>query len=153
MEDTYEKACTEVIELLKFFPKESVEKIPKEKLEVYLYKMDKTYNYKVDKNKTFEQQKMSEKTKAIFANIFRDYWATDYQRERIKAKEKYDIAQIEKEKYEKYNPNNIFKNKKQEEITEKVEVDNVAMIEYKEPIFKKFINKIKQIFKNMINTT
>lgn len=78
MEDTYEKACTEVIELLKFFPKESVEKIPKEKLEVYLYKMDKTYNYKVDKNKTFEQQKMSEKTKAIFANIFRDYWATDY---------------------------------------------------------------------------
>lgn len=147
MEDTYEKACTEVIELLKFFPKESVEKIPKEKLEVYLYKMDKAYNYKVDKSKTFDQQKMSEKTKAIFANIFRDYWATDYQRERIKAKEKYDLEQIEKEKYEKYNPNNIFKDKKNEKISEETVSDNITMIEYKESIFKKCINKLKQIFK------
>ena len=147
MEDTYEKACTEVIELLKFFPKESVEKIPKEKLEVYLYKMDKTYNYKVDTSKTFEQQKMSEKTKAIFANIFRDYWATDYQRERIKAKEQYDLEQIEKEKYEKYNPDDIFKNRKSENIQDETLSNNVAMTEYKEPIFKRIINKIKQIFK------
>ena len=36
MEDTYEKVCTEVIELLKFFPKESVEKIPKEKQKLYI---------------------------------------------------------------------------------------------------------------------
>lgn len=112
MEDTYEKAYTEVIELLKFFPKESVEKIPKEKLKLYLNKMDKTYNYKVDTTKSFEQQHMSEKTKAIFANIFRDYWATDYQRERIKAKEQYDKEKIEEEKRNKYNPNDIFKNRK-----------------------------------------
>jgi hypothetical protein len=112
MEDTYEKAYTEVIELLKFFPKESVEKIPKEKLKLYIDKMDKTYNYKVDKTKSFEQQQMSEKTKAIFANIFRDYWATDYQRERIKAKEQYDKERIEEEKRNKYNPNVIFKNRK-----------------------------------------
>lgn len=112
MEDTYEKAYTEVIELLKFFPKESVEKIPKEKLKLYLHKMDKTYNYKVDTTKSFEQQNMSEKTKAIFANIFRDYWATDYQRERIKAKEQLDKEKIEEEKRNKYNPNDIFKNRK-----------------------------------------
>ena len=48
MEDTYEKAYKEVIELLKFFPKESVRKIPKEKLELYLRNMDRTYDYKVD---------------------------------------------------------------------------------------------------------
>lgn len=112
MEDTYERAYTEVIELLKFFPKESVEKIPKEKLEVYLKNMDRTYIYKVDISKTFEEQKMSEKTKAIFANIFRDCWATDYQKERIQAKEKYDKEKIEDEKRKMYNPDNIFKNKK-----------------------------------------
>ena len=64
MEDTYEKAYKEVIELLKCFPKESVRKIPKKKLEIYLKNMDRTYNYEVDVTKTFEEQKMSEKTKA-----------------------------------------------------------------------------------------
>lgn len=112
MEDTYERACTEVIELLKFFPKESVEKIPKKELEVYLYKRDKSYNYKVDKSKSFEEQKMSDKTKAIFANIFRDYWASDYQRERILAKENYDNQKREEERRNKYNPDDIFKNRK-----------------------------------------
>lgn len=98
MEDTYEKAYKEVIELLKFFPKESVRKIPKEKLELYLRNMDRTYDYKVDITKSFDEQKMSEKTKAIFANIFRDYWATDYQRERILAKEDYDKQKREEER-------------------------------------------------------
>ena len=147
MEDTYEKACTEVIELLKYFPKESVEKIPKEELEAYLYKRDKSYIYKVDKGKTFEQQEMSEKTKAIFANIFRDYWATDYQRERINAKEKYDREKIEEEKRKKYNPDDIFKNKNN--IIEKQEEninDNVSMVEYKESFFKRIIEKIKNVF-------
>ena len=147
MEDTYEKACTEFIELLKFFPRESVEKIPEKKLILYINKMDRTYNYKVDKNKPFDQQKMLKKTKAIFANIFRDYWATDYQRERIIAKEKYDREQIEKEKYEKYNPEHIFKNKNETEIKENTNIDSVAMVEFKESILKKIIDKIKSIFK------
>lgn len=112
MEDTYEKAYKEVIELLKFFPKESVRKIPQEKLELYLKNMDRTYDYKVDTTKSFEEQKMSEKTKAIFANIFRDYWATDYQRERILAKENYDRQKREEERRNKYNPDDIFKNRK-----------------------------------------
>ena len=112
MENTYEKAYTEVIELLKFFPKESIDKIPKEKLELYIRNRDKTYEYKVDINKSFAEQQMAEKTKAIFANIFRDYWATDYQRERILAKENYDYQKREEEKREKYNPDNLFKNRK-----------------------------------------
>ena len=112
IEDTYEKAYKEVIELLKFFPKESVRKIPKEKLELYLRNMDRTYDYKVDITKSFDEQKMSEKTKAIFANIFRDYWATDYQRERILAKEDYDKQKREEERRKKYNPDDIFKKRK-----------------------------------------
>lgn len=112
MEDTYEKAYKEVIELLKYFPKESVKKIPKEELELYLKNMDRTYDYQVDITKSFDEQKMSKKTKAIFANIFRDYWATDYQRERILAKENYDKQKEEEEKRNKYNPDDIFKNRK-----------------------------------------
>ena len=112
MEDTYEKAYVEVLELLKFFSEESVKKIPQEKIELYKKNMDKAYHYTVDVTKSFEEQKMSSKTKAIFANIFRDYWATDYQRERILAKEKYDMQKREDEKRKKYNPDDLFKNRK-----------------------------------------
>ncbi len=53
----------------------------------------------------------------------------------------------EKEKYEKYNPNDIFKNKKQINIETDNISDNVAMVEYKVSLFTKIFNKIKCIFK------
>ena len=149
MEDTYEKAYKEVIELLKFFPKESVRKIPKEKLELYLRNMDRTYDYKVDITKSFDEQKMSEKTKAIFANIFRDYWATDYQRERILAKEDYDKQKREEERRKKYNPDDIFKNKDKKVNDSNEKISNVvAMTQYNESLFKKLWSKILSMLKN-----
>ena len=108
----YAMAYTEVIEILKYVPEEDVGKIPQEKLEFYKTNMDNGYSYKLDMTKEFEEQEMSEITKAILANIFRDYWATLYQKERIEAKEKYDLEKLEEEKREKYNPDSIFKNKK-----------------------------------------
>lgn len=78
--------------------------------------MDKNYDFSVDINKSFEDQNLLNETKAIFANIFRDYWATPYQKERILAKEKYDRIIIEKEKRERYNPNDLYA--KSEDIME-----------------------------------
>lgn len=52
--------------------------------------MDKEYEYKIDETKQFEEQEMSDITKAVLANIFKDYWATPYQK-KIKAKEEYDL--------------------------------------------------------------
>lgn len=111
MEDNYQKAYKEVIEILKFVPKESVNKIPQTMLDTFKAKMDKNYNFKVDINKNFEEQELLEETKAILANIFRNYWATDYQREQILAKEQQDRKKDEEEKRIKYNTD-VFKNKK-----------------------------------------
>ena len=105
--------------------------------------MDNEYNYKLDMTKEFEEQEMSEITKAILANIFRDYWATPYQKERIEAKEKYDLEKLEEEKREKYNPDNIFKNKKEEKV---VENTNLPVEIKKENFFKKLISFIKGLF-------
>ena len=109
MKDNYPKAYKEVIEILKYVPEKSVNKIPQTMLDTFKAKMDKEYNFIVDINKAFEEQELLEETKAIFANIFRDYWATPYQKERIEAKEKYDLKQEENQKQEKYNPNDLFK--------------------------------------------
>ena len=85
----YAMAYKEVIEILKYVPDEDVAKIPEEKLNFYKENMDIDYDYKIDEEKEFEEQEMSDITKAVLANIFRDYWATPYQRERILAKEKF----------------------------------------------------------------
>ena len=152
MEENYHKAYKEVIEILKYVPQESVNKIPKTMLETFEKKMDKDYVFYVDINKSFEEQNLLEETKDIFAVIFRDYWTTPYQRERIKAKEKYDRQKIEEEKANRYNPDDIFNKKIKEQNKENTKQQNEEQtvnnlpVEYKEKFYEKIINFFKKLF-------
>ena len=94
--ENYACAYKEVIEVLKHTKREDVNKIPKLEIILWRQNMKKDYNFKIDENKPIEDQNLSKEAKAVLANIFKKYWATDYQRERIEAKEKYDLEQIEK---------------------------------------------------------
>ena len=145
--ENYACAYREVIEILKYTNQDDVNKIPSEKLLLWLDNMKEDYNFEIDEEKPLSEQNISKEAKAILANIFKEYWATDYQKQRIEEKEKYDIEKLEKEKYEKYNPNDIFKNKNQINIETDNISDNVAMVEYKVSLFTKIFNKIKCIFK------
>ena len=151
MENNYPKAYKEVVEILKYVPKESVKKIPQTMIDTFNAKMDNTYNFSIDINKSFEEQELLDETKAILANIFRDYWATQYQKERIQAKERYDREKIEEEKREKYN-SDIFKAKesnKTENDSSKDAINNSNLpIEVKkERFYEKIINFFKRFFK------
>ena len=145
MEENYHKAYKEVIEILKYLPKESVNKIPKTMIETFEKKQKKDYVFNIDINKTFEEQNLLEETKDILAIIFRDYWATPYQKEKIKKKEKYERLKIEQEKQKKYNTENIFKNKKN--IIEKNEENkNLPIRIKKQKFYEKLINFLKNLF-------
>ena len=149
MENKYLKAYKEVIEILNFVPKESVDKIPQKMIDTFKSKMDNDYEFKIDINKSFEEQNLLDETKAIFANIFRDYWATPYQRERIEAKEKYDRQKIEEEKKAKYNPDGIFKKRNNVDIEEKIEetnINNLPIEVKKEKFYQKIISFFKKVF-------
>ena len=145
MIDNYPKAYKEVIEILKYVPQESVDKIPEKTIDMFKVKMDKNWNFKVDINKPFEEQELLEETKAIFANIFRDYWATPEQKESIETREKYELEKIDEEKRKKYNPNDIFKNNKFQEVDENTE-NNLPIEVKKENFFEKLLNFIKKFF-------
>ena len=152
MENNYPKAYKEVVEILKYVPKESVDKIPQTILDTFNAKMDNTYNFSVDINKSFEEQELLDETKAIFANIFRDYWATPYQKERIQAREKYEWQKIEEEKHAKYD-GDIFKTVKNNKIKNETKEENVVNsnnlpIEAKK---ENFYQKIIKFFKNMFH--
>ena len=132
-------AYKEVIEVLKYMPREEVNKIPDDVIKYYKDNMDASYNFEVDETKTFEEQNLSEKAKVVLAIFFRDYWATLEQKEKIKKKEECDINRIEEEKRKKYNTDNIFKDRQKENIEEK------ALVEYKEEKwFDKFISFMKK---------
>ena len=149
MEDNYPKAYKEVIEILNYVPQESVNKIPQTMLDTFKVKMDKKYDFKIDINKSFEDQNLLDETKAILANIFRDYWATPYQKERIEAKEKYDRQKIEEEKQAKYN-SDIFSKRKIEKDTineqQEKEINNLPIEVKKERFYHKIIKFFKKIF-------
>jgi len=151
MEDNYKKAYKEVVEILKFVSKENVDKIPKEMLDMFEEEQDKEYNFKVDTTKSFEEQLLLEETKAIFSNIFRDYWANDYQRNVIIEKENMDRIKWEEEKYD---PKDLFKNNQKnfnkQNNNDKVDV-NLTVIK-KENSFKKLIDKIFKSLKKKFLT-
>ena len=145
----YANAYSEVLEILKYIPVKDFNKIPKNKMELFKTYANSKYSFNYNPNKTLAEQKVSKIAKGIIAILFRDYWATKIQREKIISKQKYDRIKLEEEKREKYNTD-IFQdrnNHRQEQnIVEDISKNEVAMVEYKEPVFRKIINKIKEIF-------
>ena len=107
----YANAYSELLEILKNISKEDYEKIPIEKINLFETKANKNYKFQYDATLTLDEQNISKRTKAIIAILFRDYWATSEQREKILAKQNYDRMQNEKNKQKQYDPDNLFKNK------------------------------------------
>ena len=142
----YACAYKEVIELLKFMPVEDVKKIPSKNILHFLHNMDKNYHYEIDKTKSFEEQEKSEIARAIFAVLFRDYWATSTQREKIIAKENYDLLKMEEEKRNLYNPNDIFKRKKINKNIASIKTTEMQL--QSESFWHKILNKIKHFLKS-----
>lgn len=137
----YANAYSELLEILKYISKNEYNKIPKEKIEFYKKNANQDYYFAYKPNQTLDEQNTSKITKGIIAILFRDYWATPEQREKIINRQKYDRMQIEKAKEQKYNPNNLFKNN---ELKSKQEL---ALVEVKK---EKWYEKIFSFFKKYI---
>lgn len=146
MESTeYANAYSEVLEILKNISKEDYNKIPIEKINLFKTKANKEYKFQYNPTLTLDEQKVSKRAKAIIAILFRDYWATPEQRERILSKQNYDRTRIENDKRNKYNPNEIFKNSVKEKSA--MATENNLPIEVKNNKFlKKIIDYIRNLF-------
>lgn len=141
--NSYSKAYTEVLEILNHLSEEEYSKIPIEKIEFYKNNMDKEYDYKINPEVDLEKQYISNEANAILITLFRDYFATDKQREILKNLLRQNQDKLEQEKREKYNPNNIFK----ENIRLNAINKQMQVVEYKEP----FINKFKRFIYKLLH--
>lgn len=138
----YANAYSEILGILKFIAKEDYEKIPNSKIELFETNQNKEYIFEYNPNKTLEEQNVSKRAKAIIGLLFRDYWATDEQKDKIIRKQNYDRQILEEQKKSMYDVENIFKKKsyENEEVKE--------MVVYKEQRwYQKLFAKILKIFK------
>ena len=73
----------ELLVILKYIPKTDYEKIPEDVLRIININADHSYNFKIDIKKSLQDQKISELTKAMLENFYRDYWVTEIEKNKI----------------------------------------------------------------------
>lgn len=110
MNEKYSKAYTEVLEIISHFSEEEYSKIPSEKIKFYEDNKDKNYNYKINPQVDLQEQYISKEAEALLVILFRDYFATQEQKSVLDNLLKQNQEKTDKEKNEKYNSNDIFKN-------------------------------------------
>ena len=142
----YGNELKEAYVILNTLTDEDYNKIPKSKLQLIKANMNDDYEYEINEEIALEENPMLDGTRALLYNIFRDYLATEEQRKKIKKMQAEDRVKLENKKRELYDVN-IFK-KFDNENDKKTTVENKQMIEYKENIFTKILNGIKNIFKH-----
>ena len=136
----YKIAYSEVLEILKYISKEDFNKVPHNIIEMFKANASTENKFKYNSEKTLKEQDVSEIARIIIAILFRDYWATETQREKILAKQNYDRKKIQEEMYKQ---DNLFKNKQR--LT-KVNIEEQQLVVYNESIFRRIFNKILTFF-------
>ena len=134
---------SEVYQVLNLLGNEYINKLPNSLLNMLKEKRNINYNPQYIEDIPLNKQNIRKETLAIIALLHLNYWC-DNEKEKLELKQilKNNEDRYQQEFRNKYNPEDIFKKNKQENIVE----NQVSMIEYKEPLFKRFISKIKSIF-------
>ena len=142
--EEYSEAVVEVLDIIEHTRKTDVEKIPKKLLDFFESVKSSTYISKIDHSKKLNTQDLKPKTRAIIAMLYRNYWCPPEEKEQFENIMKQNYEKEQEALREKYNPDKIFKEKKEVVIEE---ASSMEMTIYKESILKRFINKIKKLFK------
>lgn len=144
----YKRALKELLVILKYIPKTDYEKIPEDVLKMIKINAEHTYNFYVDEEKSIKDQKISELTKAMLENFYRDYWVTDIEKNKIVQEENIKRKEIEEQKRNKYNPEYIFENNKKNLNFNHETKEEISLINVQE---EKWIQKIYAFIKRIIS--
>lgn len=145
---TTRQAYSEIDEFLSLLTDEKREQIPVKLREFFKEEKDKNYTKGIKLDIPVKEQNFKEETLAIIALLNLEYWCQD-EEEKEKLRKIYDNNEkIYKEMLQvEFKPDDVFKKKNVVIENENNEqVAPVSMVEYKESVFKRVLNKIKQIF-------
>lgn len=141
------QAYSEIDEFLDLLSPERRNKIPQKLQQLFKNEKDKNYIKEINPNVSIKEQALKEETLSIIALLNLQYWCDNAaEKERLEK-----IYSDNEKKYqdmlqEKYNPDNIFKNKQSQNLVENDEEISLVPIKEKNFILKLF-DKIKNMFK------
>ncbi len=149
MDKNGNKAYSEVYEILNLLEDEAFSKVPKKILNFFNEERDKDYKPKIDLSKPLEEQGLMRDTIVLLAILNLNYWCDSENEKNDFLDELRRNGEYEKEALEeKYNPDNIFKKKNEQNDGNNEKNENLQLIEYKDKNFiQRFLSKIRKLFK------
>ena len=147
MKEEYREAFSEVEKIINLMPPNLANRIPVGFKQIIETEKSKTYRPNIIE--PIEKCELKNETTIILAVIYRDFLCSKEERANLIERDTNDLAKFEKELREKYNPDNIFKNRNTTKYSqEENQTEQMAVVKYKEKNFlQKLFDKIKHIFK------
>ena len=144
MSDKINKAYSEVYEILQLLDDEFISKLPKKFIEFIEKEKDNEYITNINPQIPLEEQNLSADTVNILAMLKLDYWSTEDEKQELLSILNQNEKEYQAELNEKYNPDNIFKNR--QSIKQNKNAEETSLVPIKE---KNFILKLFEMIKNM----
>ena len=123
------EAAVEFNCILKNASREVREKIPSEFITFLKSIESKTYKFKYDKRKSLKEQELKLETRGLIALVYQDYLCDEEKKKQYLKKCSERMLKKELEKREKYNPDNLFKNRNEKQFIQDIENKNIDIIE------------------------
>ena len=141
-------AYSEIYEILNLMEDEDKERVPQEVRDFFEEQRMKEYKPKIRTDIPLTEQNLKRETVVLLTILVINYWCDSEEEKQSFIDELEKNEKVKKELQEKYNPDNLFKNrKKTKEDVVMEQVENVEMIQYKENLF----TKLKKWFEKMFN--
>lgn len=143
MKEVYKEAFAEVNEIFKLMPEGLLNKIPSEFKQII--EGEKSTSYISQIHEPIEECNLKEETIIILALIYRDFLCSKEEKEKLKLRDAKAVKDAEEELRERYNPDDVFKNRKSERVEQEYKENQLVVVE--EKWYTKILNIIKNIFK------
>lgn len=146
--NNYRKALVELEAVINTLDENEYKKIPQKLIHAISENKDENYVYQYNKDLRYEEWSFMPETKDLLYNILKKYLLTEEEKQHLKEKERLAEIQIEKEKRQKYNPDNIFKDNKNivEKYESKKEETKIEVVQERK-WYKRIFYAIKKLLK------
>ena len=146
MNEQTKEIYSEVYSILNLLGENYIKRLPISLFNMIKEERKQDYEPKYDLKNDLSQQNIKRETLSMIALFHLNYWCnSDEEKNELKTLFKTNEKKHQEEIREIYNPDNLFKNNNLQQ-EEKATTNEVAMVKYKDPLFKRFINKIKNLF-------
>ena len=147
----YSKSYTQILEIIKYLPKEEYQMIPKSEIEFFENNKDVNYSFSFNPAISFKEQDISKETYSLIVLLFINFFASDIQKQKID-----NILIRNEEKYQeelrkKYNPDDIFCKKKSIDVQNVQTSGNLVTVTTQNTWYRKMFLFIKKILNRNIN--